>query len=153
MKILALDPATKTGWAHSSGDSISGVWDLSIKRDESGGMRLIKFQSKLQQVYDLMGIDLVAYEAARFKGPNMGGALVVQSEIQGVLKNFCEERDIEYKGYSSKEIKKHAFGGNCSKSQMVELACEKWSDVNIVDDNHADALWILSLVKSEYGKS
>ena len=57
MKILALDPATHTGWAHSCG--ASGVWDLSIRRDESSGMRLIRLDSKLDEMKRSVGVDLV----------------------------------------------------------------------------------------------
>ena len=34
---------------------------------------------------------------------------------------------------------------------MVEAARVKWPDVEIVDDNMADALWLLDLAKSELG--
>ena len=43
MKILALDIATKTGFAT---DLTSGVWDLKLKKGESNGMKLIYLQAK-----------------------------------------------------------------------------------------------------------
>ena len=36
MKLLALDPATQCGFAHSCG--ASGTWDLRVRRDEAGGI-------------------------------------------------------------------------------------------------------------------
>lgn len=146
MKILAIDPATKCGWAHTVGQS--GTWDLSIRRDESAGMRLIRFEGKLTEIRESVGVQLVVFEAARNCAPNMQGALVVQSEIQGVLKVWCEKNKIEYRGYSPAEIKKHATGkGNANKKAMISAAKIKFgsSIVDDDDDNQADALWLLDL--------
>ncbi len=149
MKILALDPATRTGWAHSCGQS--GTWDLSIRRDESKGMRLIRLRGKLSEIAAAVGVDLVVYEAARHAAPKMQGALVVQAELQGVITLWAEDNHIEYVGLSPSEIKKHATGkGNAGKDQMLAAARAKWPGVEIVDDNHADALWILDLAEQRY---
>ena len=146
MKILALDPATKCGWAHSGGSS--GTWDLSIRTDESGGMRLIRLEGKLVTIHNSVGIDVVVYEAARHAGPNMGRALVVQAEMQGVIKLWCDVRDIPYRGFSPSEIKKHATGrGNANKIQMMDAAFAKGWRPN--DDNEADAMWLLDLFKAD----
>lgn len=152
MEILALDVATKMGWAHSTGQS--GVWDFSIKRDESGGLRLMRFRAKLEEIEALGGVDLVAFEAARHAMPGMQGALVAQSELQGVLKEWCQSKNIDFKGYSPTAIKKHALsdvkGKKRTKQKMVQAAENKWPHLKIIDDNHADALWLLDLVMQEY---
>ena len=146
--ILALDPATHCGWAHSCGQS--GTWDLSIRRDESSGMRLIRFRSKLAEILNSTPTDLVVFEAARCAIPKMQGAVTVQAEIQGVLKWYCEDNGINYRGFSSTEVKRHATGkGNASKAQMIAAAQEKWGS-HITDDNEADALWILHLASEMY---
>lgn len=147
MKILALDPATQCGWAHS--DGASGTWDLSIKRDESGGMRLIRLRSKLDEIKRRAGVDLLVFEAARHAAPKMQGALVVQAEIQSVLKVWCHDNDVQHRGYSPGEIKKHATGkGGANKDAMIEAASKRgWL---AKDDNEADALWLLDLAVSEY---
>jgi Holliday junction resolvasome RuvABC endonuclease subunit len=143
MKILALDPATKCGWAHSSGPS--GTWDLSIRRDESAGMRLIRLKGKLDEIRRDAGIDVLVYEAARHAAPKMQGALVVQSELQGVIKLWCSENHIEFRGYSPSELKKHATGkGNANKEAMMKAGREKWPACN-GDDNEYDARWLLDL--------
>lgn len=151
--ILALDLATTTGWAHGNkGLSTSGVWDLSVRRDESGGMRLLRLAAKLRDIEDVTGFDLVVFEAARHAAPKMQGALVVQAELQGIVKSFCELRGINYRGYSPSEIKKHATGkGNANKAAMVQAAKHRWPSVRITDDNQADALWLLDLAVQEYG--
>lgn len=148
MKILALDIATKCGWALSP--ELSGVWDLSIKRDESGGMRLVRFRAKLSELYRSESFDLVVFESANIYGQaRMNGALI-QVEMQGVLKLWCEERRIDSKGYSPSAIKKHATGkGNAKKPDMVEAARRRgWS---VIDDNHADALWLLDYANFDLG--
>jgi Holliday junction resolvasome RuvABC endonuclease subunit len=150
MNILALDPATNCGWAHSLGPS--GTWDLSVRRDESGGMKFLRLVAKLGDVKFTAGIDLLVYEAARHAMPKMQGALVHQAEMQGVIKHWCEERAILYRGYSPMEIKKHATGkGNAGKPEMVAAAKVKWPGFN-GDDNEADAKWLLDLAMKEYGK-
>ena len=147
MKILALDPATHCGWAHSDGPC--GTWDLSMRRDESAGMRLIRLRGKLNEILYSQGVDLVMFESARHAMPGMQGALVVQSEIQGVIKLWCEDNSLQYKGVSPSEIKKHATGkGNAKKDMMISTAKKKWPGVEIEDDNQADAMWILDFAKT-----
>jgi Holliday junction resolvasome RuvABC endonuclease subunit len=142
MKTLAIDPATHCGWAHSCGDA--GTWDLSVRRDESSGMRLIRLRGKLNEIRGLAGVDLLVFEAARNAGPKMQGALVVQAELQGVIKLWCEQNQVQYRGYSPSEIKKHATGkGNANKEKMVAAARAKWPATG--DDNEADARWLLDL--------
>ena len=149
MQILALDPATKCGFAHS--DGYSGTWDLSVRRDESCGMRLLRLGAKLAEVKCTIGVDLVVFEAARHAGPKMQGALVVQSELQGQIKAWATAHKIDYRGYSPSEIKKRATGkGNGKKDAVFAAAVEKWGGAVVKDDNQADALWLLDLARSEY---
>lgn len=146
MKTLALDPATNCGWAHS--DGMHGTWDLSIRRDESKGMRLVRLRAKLNEMLRL-GVDMVFFESARNKGAKMQGALVVQAEFQGVIKLWCEDNGIEFRGLSPAEIKKFATSkGNANKDLMVAAAKIKWPTKTIEDDNQADALWILEYSKT-----
>lgn len=144
-KILALDPATHCGWAVSH--SVYGVWDLTAKRDESAGMRLIRLRSKLMEVIELEKINLVVFERP---GGFHKGAMIVQSELQGQIKVVCEDLTIPYRAYSSQEIKKFATGkGNAGKPVMIAAAKSKLGYTGN-NDNEADALWILELAKSEY---
>lgn len=147
MKILAIDPATRCGWAHS--DGMGGTWDLSIRRDESAGMRLLRLRGKLKEIHQTLGIEVLAFEAARNAAPKMQGALVIQAQLQAVIVTFCEDNQIQYRGFSPTEVKKHATGkGNASKEEMIHFAKQKWPLIQIADDNHADALHILSLTQA-----
>lgn len=151
MKILALDQATTTGWAHSSG--ASGVWDLRILSDESGGMRLIRFESKIHEIYQAAGIDMIAFESVTAaSGPkiNLNG-VKLGSKLQAIIERLSEVYDYECKGYNLSTIKKHALpikGTKRDKEAMLRSARERWGD-EVIDDNHADALWLLDLVQSE----
>lgn len=147
MKILALDQATNTGWATSTS---SGVWNLKANRGESEGMRVVRFKSKVKEIIELEGITIIAYE--RPSGRNKY-SLMISSEMVGVLKDLCIEKGIELACYSATEIKKHATGkGNSKKSLMIEAAQEKWPNIHIIDDNHADALWLLDLTQKDLNK-
>lgn len=144
MKILAIDPATKCGWALSQ--SVYGVWDLRILKDETWGMLLIRLRSKLNELYNLEKFDVIAYERP-------GGlhtiSIITQSKIIGIIEEFCELNKIDYKGFSSKEIKKFATGkGNAGKPLMIIAAKEKYNYLGN-NDNEADALHLLELANSQ----
>jgi Holliday junction resolvasome RuvABC endonuclease subunit len=147
LKILALDPATHCGYAINC--ELYGVWDLTPKRDESAGMRLIRFRAKLTEIIQSEHINLVAFERP---GGRHVGAVIVQSELQGQIKIICEDHKIQYRGYSSQEIKKFATGkGNCGKPAMIDAAQKKLGYMG-KNDNEADALWLLELAQSDYLK-
>jgi Holliday junction resolvasome RuvABC endonuclease subunit len=136
LRILALDPATHCGYAISR--SLYGVWDLTPKRDESIGMRLIRLRNKLNEIIESEKINLVVFERS---GGQHVAAVIVQSELQGQIKVICEDHKIEYRAYSSQEIKKFATGkGNVGKPAMIAAAQEKLGYPG-KNDNEADALW------------
>lgn len=145
LNILALDVATKCGWCTKTAH---GTWNLTPKRDESSGMRLLRFKSKIKEVILMEEIDLVVFERSAGFHKN---ALIVQAELHGVLKLYLEENKIEYRAYSASEIKKHATGkGNANKDLMVRSAQQKLGMVG-EDDNEADAMWIYDLAIKDLG--
>jgi Holliday junction resolvasome RuvABC endonuclease subunit len=144
MNILALDVATVTGYCTAN---TSGIWDFSLKRDESSGIRLLKFEKALIDILEKESIELVVFERTAGAHKN---AIIVQSELHGVLKSTLEKRKIAYKAYSAKEIKKYATGnGNASKTLMVQKAQEKLN-LKSNNDNEADAMWIYQLALTEF---
>jgi len=154
MKILAIDPATITGWAYSNGTC--GIWDLRIKNDESSGMRLIRFEGKLNSIQKAVGVDLIAFESITAgAGPKANfTAIKLQTKLQAIMERWCEKNGIEHVGYNLMTVKKHAIpqkGVKRDKAAMVGAARARWPDKDIEDDNVADALWILDLATEEYG--
>lgn len=143
--ILALDLATRTGWAHSRGES--GVQDFALKRGESAGMRFIRFRKWLNDLLDTCPAVVIAYEQAHHRG---GAATHVAENLVGRVLEIAAERGLETVAYHTSTLKKHATGkGNAGKPQMIAAARKRWPQTAIVDDNHADALWALDMARSE----
>ena len=155
IRILALDLATKTGFAHSCGQS--GVWDLSIGRDESSGMRLLRFEGKLNEVYRSVGIDVIAFEAISVsKGVKADiNVTKLASKLQAIAERFCETNGVEHCSRHYNTIKAHSLPPVVGtkmvrdKAAMFEAAKLKWPGREYADDNEVDALWLLDLVQSE----
>lgn len=147
MNIVGLDLATKTGWAcRKDGITTSGLIEFKSGRFEGGGMRFLKFQSWLEEFIPLVKPDVVFFEEIRRHMST--DAAHVHGGLLAVLTSTLEKFDpkIPYQGLPVGTIKKHATGkGNAGKPLMVSSAKQKWPDQNIIDDNVADALWIMSL--------
>lgn len=144
MKVLALDIASVTGWCLDNG--IYGTWDFKTRKDESMGMKLIRFRAKLKEVHELEQIDIMVYERPAGRHAN---SIIHQSKLIGIMEKFCEENNIEYKAYSATEIKRFATGkGNAGKPAMIQAAKDRFGyDGN--DDNEADAIHMRELFRTE----
>ena len=146
-RILALDPAEKFGWSVSN--RIFGCWNFAIKRDQSFGIKLIKFKSKLHATVKAHKIDLIVFE--RVSGHH-SAAIMSHSKFIAVIEIYCLENNIPYQGYSAPAIKKDATGkGNCGKPEMIKAAQDRLGYQG-TDDNEADALWLLNLANKEFNK-
>ncbi|MEP6755177.1 MAG: hypothetical protein ABJA67_06735 [Chthonomonadales bacterium] len=143
--ILALDMATTCGWADNHGNS--GVCRLQGKGKQSDGYKFRSFLMFLEHTriecreFD-RPIKFIAFEQVR---RHMGvQAAHVYGGFLAVLQSFCDMHEVEYRGFSVQDIKIFATDkGNASKDEMMAAARVKWPEVNIIDDNHADALWLL----------
>ena len=145
MKILAIDPGSHCGYA--LGLFESGVWDLSSRRHEGGGMRFLRLRNYLIKACE--GVDLVVYEEVR--GHRGTDAAHIYGGIIAIISEHCELKEIPYSGVPVGTIKKYATGlGNANKEAMVKAARERWPDINMVDDNQADALHLLAWAQDEY---
>jgi Holliday junction resolvasome RuvABC endonuclease subunit len=144
MKILSLDIASTTGWCLEK--DIYGTWDFKTRRDESMGMKLIRFRAKLREINELEKIDIMIYERPAGRHAS---SIIHQSKLIAVLEEFCEAVGIEYRSYSAKEIKKFATGkGNAGKPAMIQAAKDKYNYTGN-DDNEADAIHMWHLFKKE----
>lgn len=146
LKVLAIDTATKTGWAtNAQGATEHGEEDFSVRRGESRGMRFVRFRAWLENILDLLQPDIVVYEQAHYRG---GAATEVCVGLVTRIQEICAKRGIDYTTYHSGTIKKFACGnGRASKDDMIKAAEEKWGE-NLTE-NEADALWILEIAKTE----
>jgi len=145
MRILALDLATKTGWAHSSGPS--GVQDFKPRRGDSKGMMWIEVKAWLRRFLDAEPTDVICYEQAHHRG---GAATHSAHSLICCVEEVAAQREIEVTSRRAHDIKFHATGRrNASKGEMIAAAKARWPETEIIDDNHADALWLLSLTRKE----
>lgn len=144
-RILSLDLAARTGWAHSLG--ASGVQDFTPRRGDSPGMKWIEFRAWLNRVLDSAPADVIAYEQAHHRG---GAATHSAHALIGIVEAVAAERKIELTSRHTATIKKHALGkGKGDKDLMFQAARAKWTDRTLADHNEADALWLLDLVMRE----
>lgn len=145
MKILAIDPGTKCGYALSPIES--GVWDLSPRRHEGGGMRFFRLRNYLVKTCE--NVDLVVYEEVR--GHRGTDAAQVYGGIVAILTEHCELKEIPYQGVPVGTIKKWATGkGNADKVAMLAAAQGRWPDASIETSDQADAVWLWSWAQNEY---
>lgn len=152
--ILALDLATATGWAlrDARGVVTSGVMTFTLRRGESSGMRLLRFRRWLREMLGDDLIRLVAYEQPIIHRKRRQLNASVAHNLEGVLLPELEGR-IDYVSPTPAEVKKHATGkGNASKAMMVEAACARW-ELDVEDDNQADALCVLDWTLDEIGEA
>lgn len=146
MKILAIDQASRLGWAISA--TVYGTWDLTTRKDESHGMKLVRLRAKLAEICQSEGITIIAYERVAGQHSN---AIIHAAKMVGCIETFCTDNNIEYASYSASEIKKYATGkGNADKKAMIQAARDKYGYTGS-DDNEADALHILHYAKSILG--
>lgn len=160
MPVLALDLATKTGWAllDRNGRIESGVQEFQLKRGESKGMRFLRFRKWMKDVLTLgeLGVQfskdqpgLVTWEQAHHRGGDATELCV------GLVTNVLADaafHGLEHMSVHSATLKKFATGsGKAGKEEMIVKAKELYPNVEILDDNHADALIMLKYALTELG--
>lgn len=141
--VLALDLGTTTGWAIRPGTgAIAHGWvSLKNSRYEGGGMRYLRFQQWLGQMYGTAGdISAVYFEEVRRHAST--DAAHVYGGLLATLTSWCESRQIPYQGVPVGTIKRHATGkGNAGKDLVIAAMRER--GFAVTDDNEADALALL----------
>lgn len=140
--ILALDLGTTTGFCCGSpGAAISATWDLKPGRHDGGGMRFVKFRTRLNELKAATNFNIVFFEEVR---RHVGtGAAHVYGGLLATLTEWCESHEpkVPYRGVPVGTIKKHATGkGNASKDDMI--AAVRMLGHEPADDNEADAIAI-----------
>lgn len=143
--ILALDLGTRMGWAMGDKSLIhTGFVDLKQDRFEGGGMRYLRLHHWLDNL-DFKPQAVYYEEVRRHAGTS---AAHVYGGFQSTVCAWCEKHKIPYAGIPVQTIKKHATGkGNANKSAMLTAANRAGRD--IMDDNEADAYWLLRYVLDE----
>ena len=153
MNLLALDLATRTGWAlRENGRLESGVETFDVKRGESAGMRYVKFNRWLEGLITpescsfLARVGLVVYEQpfVMRSGPAAEIALGFATRVQ----EFCARYGLEHTTVNGMTLKKWTTGkGNADKPAMLEAVARRWRRVD--DHNEADAVALLHYALEE----
>lgn len=146
MNILALDLGTQTGYAAClNGIVRSGVWNHQPSKFDSAGQRYVMFEKNLMSF--LPRPEIIFYEEVR--NHRAIDAAHVYGGLMAILQNFCIKVGIEYRGVPVGTIKKYATGkGNALKPEMITTAIKLYPAINVLDDNHADALCLLHYAKN-----
>ena len=162
MKILALDMAETTGYAASNGDS--GTFSVKVSTHQSKGVRLIKLEKWIDNYYNEYAFDLICYEAIsdmRFRNSTVNLAQYSAIVQRWALKNGIEYAEIyqsDIKAAAKKALpvfKKTPKKGKkpdkrVNKEWIVAAARKRFNKIEILDDNHADALFCLEIAKANY---
>jgi len=149
---LALDLGARLGWAlWQTGVVTSGTCDLSKskhKRFEGPGMKFIRFTRILSE---FPRPTIVNFEEVR---RHLGvDAAHAYGSYMGHLTSFCDGQtpQIPYEGVPVSAIKQRATGtGNASKEEMI-AACQTAMNYDPIDDNEADARWLLVILCESAG--
>ena len=153
MNTLALDLGLLMGFAMEGPalPTVSGTQRFD-KTGASPGMRFLEFRKWLEKAAYLPGailahVDIIVFEEAYQKG---AAAWHSYGGFRGVLLEFCEQRGVEYRPVGTTVLKKWATGkGNAGKPEMVAEARRRHPEVDLIDDNHADALLLLDYALAE----
>lgn len=143
MTMLALDLGTTTGWCVGTRDAhVSGVWGLKPDRFSGGGMRFVKFRTRLREIGAGYSPTLVVFEEVRRHAGT--DAAHVYGGLMATLTEWCETEGIPYEGVPVGAIKRNwTTKGNADKAAMVEEARRRGYEP--IDDNEADALALFDL--------
>lgn len=139
MIILALDLATKTGWAVVRDGRVveSGVQTFDKRRGESNGVLFLRARKWLSEFGHPTSPDLVAYEQAHFRG---GAATEICVGLQTRAQEVAAEWGVESAPVPTSTLKKWATGvGRAEKSAMIAWAAARIGR-QPEDDNEADAI-------------
>jgi len=160
LPVIALDLATKTGWALKDRDGrlASGVQAFELKRGESRGMRFLRFRKWLNEMLELCRMGkkhsatepgIIIFEQAHHRG---GHATELAVGLVTDVLAEAARHGLEHMPVHTGALKKWATGkGNSGKPLMIARAKELFPKVEIIDDNHADALLLLSYGAEEVG--
>ena len=139
MLILALDLATRTGWAIVRDGRVieSGVQDFTKRRGESNGLLFLRARKWLSEFGQPAHPDLVAYEAAHFRG---GAATEICVGLQTRAQEQAAVWGVESAPVATGTLKRWATGkGSADKAAMIAWAAGKLGR-QPEDDNEADAV-------------
>lgn len=152
MKILALDLATHTGWAHNLEGVHVGTWTLATKKEitQWGKNRLTRrLDPRILRLTNEVriwcsSVDCIIFEDVEFGSSRMQTQL--WSALRAAVWLACTDcvGNIHYDCVNVKTLKKWGTGnGNADKAMMIAAARRQRPDL-IFDEDSADAFHLLT---------
>lgn len=154
MNVLALDLATKTGWALGAERMTeSGVQVFDVKRGESPGMRYVRFRRWLDEI--ATAADLIVYEQTVSSPGRI--AVEIADGLATRVQEYCalqklSGRSVEHQPVYPATIKKFVTGkGNAKKPAVIEAVIRRgWFPAGRdADDNEIDAIALFHYALAE----
>lgn len=142
-EVLSLDIATTTGYhTFSCG---GGSWNFTESKSRNDYKKHKHFRDTLISFIQENGIRMIAAEDV-LMNKNRFRATVSLSEMRGVLLEVCDTLGLpEPEFLNATDIKVFATGKGNAKKDDMERMCAKKYGIVAVDDNQADAVFILYL--------
>jgi Holliday junction resolvasome RuvABC endonuclease subunit len=158
MKLLAFDLGTTYGFAAGSTTKtcpkLHGSFCLAspkelrkLEHDEQVQLKLERWNARMRSIFSENNYEVVAFE--RVQSHSSVYASQLYGALMGVLYAVSCEHNARVIPCAVQSVKRHATGkGNARKAKMMEFAEGKFG-VKVIDDNHADALWIWDFAKQK----
>lgn len=142
MKVLSLDPATKTGWAMWENKKLisSGIINFPNSKIHPG-QRFVTANQEIKRLIcnNHKPYDVIVYEA--IKRWSSSQAALVYGGIVSVILYYAALEGIPVVGIAPTEAKKFCTGkGRADKEEMIKWATDNFKKPQ--DDNEADAIAI-----------
>jgi len=152
MNILALDLAKQVGHARIiEGDPfasvpnklISGSKSFAPLRGQTAAALFGKFSTWIDYEIRTHKLNVVSYERIDWAIKNKDWRAMYLG-MTAIIRGACHNHNIDSKSYSVVDVKRAATGqAKADKGDMIRTARVMWPDQQIIDDNQADALWLL----------
>lgn len=151
MKILALDPATKCGWAMSN----YGVITYGVKSfAQKTGMSHLKFAAFHEWLSGKVPFSLdMTYVRSESPFVQRLNVAEILYGFKAIMRVHCSHQghDLEFMSPSTLKLKATGYG-RAKKARMMEVASEFVGD-DITNDDEGDALCLLKVAMEELGVS
>lgn len=160
--IIFFDVATKTGYAASVsspidgykcipvGDDyvISGTYEVKLDRGENPPMRFRKFYTWADKLIGDIKPKIVGYEQTHFRG---GRATELLVGLTTRLQEIADDHNAGCTTIHSSALKKYVTGsGRSDKEEVIKAVRLLYPKIELVDDNHADALAGMTMLFDKY---
>lgn len=139
--VLALDPATKTGWAHT--DGTSGSWALAARSGDHEGQSHLRLANLVAGLIKTKGCGLLAFESSPFMGTDRTAATLSKgSEFRGVLLLVAARLEVPVLTVNPMTLKAWATGSGRAKKEQMRQAYRRFWNIDVPDPDECDALWV-----------